>query len=95
MARFINENNEVVNKVLEEEANDLAVQDKSKPETSSKTEKDFFEPDALAHKSQLKKQVTIMIEKQLKKEEDDQKQIMEQFEKLQEENFHRELDKND
>ena len=94
MAKFVNENNDVVKKVLEEEINMVAGVDQTAV-VQSKSEKDFFEPDALKNMSKLKREVTQLMERQSKKEEDYNHKMQEQIEKQQEEAFHRELDKND
>merc|ERR1719507_1289250 len=59
------------------------------------SEKDFFEPDALKNMSKLKREVTQLMDRQVKKEEEYNKKMQEQIEVQQEEAFHRELDKND
>jgi len=60
MARFVNENNDVINTVLEEEMNVQAGVDQAAAE-QTKNDKDFFEPDALKNMSKLKRQVTQLI----------------------------------
>lgn len=94
MAKFVNENNEVVKKVLDDELNVQAGVDKAAME-QSKNEKDFFEPDALKNMSKLKREVTQLIDRKAKQEEEYNKKMQEEIEVRQEEAFHRELDKND
>lgn len=92
MARFVNENNAVVDKVLESEMNiEAGVETQA---TENKTDKEFFVPENLQHMSKLKREVTIMIDKQSKREEEYNKKVQEQFEVAQEEAFHRVLDSN-
>lgn len=95
MAKFVNENNEVVKKVLEDELNDQAGVDQAAATLQSKNDKDFFEPDALKNMSKLKREVTQLMDRNQKKEEEYNKRMQEAIEKVQEEAFHRELDKND
>lgn len=52
-------------------------------------------PDNLKHMSQLKRSVTMLIEKQAKKEDEYNKKMQEEIEKQQMELFNRELDKNE
>ena len=92
MARFVNENNAVVDKVLESEMNIEAGVETAA--TEQKTDKEFFEPENLQHMSKLKREVTIMIDKQSKREEEYNKKVQEQFEEAQGEAFHRVLDSN-
>lgn len=65
MVRFVNENNEVVNKVLEEELNNQAGIKKVAEADTKFNDKAFFEPDAIknSNMSKLKREVTIMMEK--------------------------------
>ena len=79
MARIVNENNEVVNQVMDEELN--AQGKDSNAAEDAKESKDFFEPDALKNMSQLKRQVTQLIDRQQKKEEEYNKKMQEQIEK--------------
>jgi len=50
-------------------------------QSQKKNDKDFFEPDALKGMSKLKREVTMMVEKQSKKEDDYNKKIQEEIEK--------------
>lgn len=79
MVAFVNENNEVVNKVLEEELNEAAGGAKE-ADTAIKNEKDFFVPDALANMSKLKRQVTQLIESKVRKEDEYNKKVLQEIE---------------
>ena len=65
MVRFVNENSEVVNKVLEEELNNKAGVKKASEEDVNAKDKAFFEPDALKNSTlfRQKRELTIMMEK--------------------------------
>lgn len=65
MVRFVNENSEVVNKVLEEELNNKAGVKKASEEDVNTKDKAFFEPDALKNSTlfRQKRELTIMMEK--------------------------------
>lgn len=89
MVKFVNENNDVVNKVLEQELNEAAG---VSIEAETKT---VEEPDALKNMSKLKREVTVLFDKQAKKEDDYSKKLLAEIEVKQEQAFHRELDKND
>ena len=65
MVRFVNENSEVVNKVLEEELNNKAGVKKASEEDVNAKDKALFEPDALKNSTlfRQKRELTIMMEK--------------------------------
>ena len=65
MVRFVNENSEVVNKVLEEELNNKAGVKKASEEDVNTKDTAFFEPDALKNSTlfRQKRELTIMMEK--------------------------------
>ena len=81
--------------MLEEELNNEAKVNKGVEAKAS--DKAFFEPDALKNPamSKLKREVTIMMDRQSKKEDEYNKKLQEETEKTQEVAFNRELDKNE
>ena len=93
MVKFVNENNDVVKKVLEEELNEAA--GVSTEAETQKTDKEADAPEGLRHLSKLKREVTILFDKQAKKEDEYSKKLLAEIEAQQETAFHRELDKND
>ena len=94
MANFVNENNEVVQRVLDEEMDNAAGADKAQ---AAEAHKEFEErKDGLLRKmSVMKKNVTILIDKNQKKEEEYNQKIQEEIEQLQEVAFEKQLAKND
>lgn len=67
MAEFVNENNDVVKRVLEKEMDEQAGGEAA---SQLKRDKDFFEPDHLRNMSKLKREVTKVIEKQSQREDE-------------------------
>ena len=76
MVNFVNENNQVVEKVLEEEAQEIIGANKTSEE------KKMFEPDVLKQPtmSKLKREVTILMNRQSAKEDEYNQRIQDQIE---------------
>ena len=79
MASFVNENNEVVQRVLDEEMDNAAGAEKNK---AAEDHKDFEEQKQglLRKMSVMKKNVTILIDKNKNKEEEYNQKIQQEIE---------------